>query len=54
MTFFINAMTSARLVQHFFGERFELISMNQLRLETLFFGVGNQFGARQRFGIART
>ena len=40
-----------RLVQHFLGKNFQFIAINQLRLESLFFGVGNQFRAGQRFGI---
>ena len=53
MTFFIKVITSARLVQHFLGQRFHLIAVNQFGFKTLFFGVGNQLGACQCFGICR-
>ena len=42
-----------RLVQHFLGKCFDLVAVNQLRFETLLFGVGNELGAGERFGITR-
>ena len=42
-----------RLVQHFLGQRFHLVAVNELGFETLFFGVGNELRAGDRFGITR-
>src|SRR5919109_3247360 len=41
-----------RLIQNFFCERLERVTVNKLRFETLFFGVGNQVRAGERFGVA--
>ena len=53
ITFFIAAITFGRLVQNFLGQRFHLVAVNELRFETLLFGIGNELGACERFGICR-
>ena len=39
--FFHRSNNLGRLVQHFLGQGFHLIAVDELRFETLFFGVGN-------------
>ena len=49
MTFFIDAITSAGWLKTSLASA--SIGGNQLRFETLLFGVGNELRAGERFGI---